>query len=81
MNLRPMIFVGLAALALTACGRRQELAFPASGPLPATPVGAVAPPTPQQLTTPSPQARPERSDEPARTGDPRPADPFDLPPG
>ncbi len=81
MTLRSISLVALAALALSGCGRRQELTYPASGPRPATPVGAIATPTPEKLVTPSPQARPQRSDEPVSRGEARTSDPFDLPPG
>ena len=78
---RPLLLLGIAAAAaLTGCGREQQLAFPADKPGPARAVGALARPTPEQLMTPSAEARPERSDELLHQSDERQPDPFDLPP-
>lgn len=70
----------LFAVALGACGGREELQ-PASGEsLPPTPYAAEATPTPSQLMTPEAQARPRRSDELLRQSEQRRDDRFDLPP-
>ncbi|MET0371140.1 MAG: hypothetical protein ABW039_07160 [Sphingobium sp.] len=74
------LMVGAIALTLTACGGRQPLKPLEGQPPPATPVGANAPPTPADLTTPSTQGRPERSVELLSQSEERSADPFDLPP-
>lgn len=70
----------LLALGLAGCGSARELR-PAEGQqLPAPPYGAVATPTPDDLLTASPQARPGRSDELLRNSERRRSDEFDLPP-
>jgi hypothetical protein len=71
----------LAALAGTAgCGRVADLKPAAGKALPVKPLMARATPTPQQLLTPPPYAKPDRVDELVRRSQPRAADPFDLPP-
>jgi ABC-type glycerol-3-phosphate transport system substrate-binding protein len=80
MMVRTALLVTAAALALTACGRRADLAYPEGSTGPATPTGAAAPPTPRQLTEPTVEARPERDDEVLRQSEEREPDPFDLPP-
>jgi hypothetical protein len=77
---RTSVLLVVVALALTACGRRAELAYPSGSTGPATPAGSTAPPTPRQLTEPTEQARPERDDEVLRQSEPREPDPYDLPP-
>lgn len=72
--------VPLALLALAACGSRGELKPVAGAPLPVRPYAAAATPTPNQLLTPSAQARPDRSDELLRSSQERSRDDFDLPP-
>lgn len=68
------------ALALAGCGAREELK-PAQGtPLPPTPYGATATPTPDDLLKPSMQTRPGRSDDLIESSDKRRSDEFDLPP-
>ncbi|MDF2494356.1 hypothetical protein [Sphingomonas sp.] len=70
----------LAAALLSACGSSRGLR-PAEGErLPVAPYGATATPTPAELLTPSPQARPGRSDEVLRNSEQRRSDEFDLPP-
>jgi hypothetical protein len=69
-----------AGLALAACGRRADLAYPTGSTGPATPAGATVPPTPRQLTEPNAEARPERDDEVLRQSEEREPDPYDLPP-
>ena len=75
---------GLALLcaiaALGACGSRKALvAKPGMEPVPVA-RGADKPETPDQLVTPSTQARPDRSAEQLRRSQEREPDPFDLPP-
>ena len=70
----------LALLALASCGSRGELKPATGAALPVKPYAATATPTPDQLMTPSAQARPARSDELLRSSEPRTSDDFDLPP-
>ncbi|WP_010161293.1 MULTISPECIES: hypothetical protein [unclassified Sphingomonas] len=68
------------ALLLAGCGASSALK-PAEGrSLPVAPYGAKATPTPEDLLTPSNQARPERSDELLKQSQERRGDEFDLPP-
>lgn len=69
---------GLASLA--ACGQKADLKPPAGEAPQAIPVGAVRTPTTEELTTPSAQARPARSDELLKRSEERAPDDFDLPP-
>lgn len=67
-------------LALAACGKREDLR-PATGKtMPMKPAMARETPTTRELLTPSPEARPERNVEQVKRSQPRPDDPFDLPP-
>ena len=68
------------ALALAACGGKNELQPPPGQTLPPAPHGAAAKPTPAELLTPSTQARPQRSAELLRRSEERRDDRFDLPP-
>jgi hypothetical protein len=68
------------ALALTACGGREELRPAAGEGLPPKPYAAQATSTPSQLMMPETQARPRRSDELLRQSEERRDDRFDLPP-
>jgi hypothetical protein len=74
---------GLAALllvSLAACGSQQKLR-PAEGQsLPVKPAMAAQTPTPVELLTPEPIARPERVNEVLRRSEEREEDRFDLPP-
>lgn len=70
----------LLALAVTACGGREELRPAAGASLPPKPYAAEATPTASELMTPSVQARPRRSDELLRQSEERREDRFDLPP-
>ena len=72
--------IAALALCLAACGGRQPLKPVAGQKQPAVPVGAAAPPTAQQLMTPSTQARPERNVELLTQSRQREDDAFDLPP-
>jgi len=70
----------VVALALTACGGREELRPAAGETLPPKPYAADATPSPSDLMTPEAQARPRRSDELLRKSEERRDDRFDLPP-
>lgn len=71
----------VASLALLGgCGRVAELEPAPGEPLPVKPLMARTTPTPDQLLTAPPYARPDRVDELVRRSQPRAADPFDLPP-
>ncbi|WP_312490201.1 hypothetical protein [Sphingomonas sp.] len=70
----------LIALGLSACGAANRLQPPKGEPLPVAPRGASARPTAQQLLTPTPQQRPQRSDELMTQSQERRSDEFDLPP-
>lgn len=66
--------------ALAACGRAGDLRPPPGASLPVKPKLATTQPTPEQLLTPPPIARPVRVDEILRRSEPRRPDRFDLPP-
>jgi hypothetical protein len=71
----------LAALVtLSSCGRQVELEPAAGQKLPVKPLMARTQPTPKDLLTRPTWARPDRVDELEKRSQPRPADPFDLPP-
>ena len=70
----------LAALTLTACGSSQALKPRPGQALPPKAAAARTVPTPDQLMTPSDQARPKRTDEALQRSEKRAPDPFDLPP-
>jgi len=70
----------VAALALASCGSASGLRAKPGQATPAKPYGAAQAPTPKQLQTPPPQARPARSDELIRSSEQRRGDDFDLPP-
>ncbi len=73
--------LGLGLLAaLAACGRIGDLQPAPGRTLPVKPKMARTTPTPDELLTPPPYARPERIDEILRRNQPRTADRFDLPP-
>ena len=74
------ILVVAAALCLGSCGRVAELQPAPGQSLPVKPLMARATPTPEELLTPPPYARPDRVDELMRRSRPRRPDPFDLPP-
>jgi len=72
----------LATLALVAgCGRQTQLRPKTGETMPPKPAMASEAPTPDQLLTPGPEARPERNIELVRRSRERAEDPFDLPPG
>ena len=70
----------LSALVLAGCGSAVGLKPPPGRALPVAPYGAAVQPTPTQLVTPTPQQRPQRSDELLRSSEERRGNEFDLPP-
>lgn len=70
----------LPILLLGACGSAATLKPVAGKALPPKPYGATTTPTARELSTPTNQARPERSDELLRSSEVRRGDDFDLPP-
>lgn len=68
------------AAALSGCGSSVGLRPHDGVALPVAPYGATATPTPPQLVTPTPQQRPQRSDELLGSSQKRRSDEFDLPP-
>ena len=79
--MNPSRLLALAAiLGIAACGRVAELKPAAGKALPVKPLMARVTPTPQDLLAAPPYARPLRVDELVRRSQPRPSDPFDLPP-
>src|SRR3982751_1394529 len=69
-----------AVLALGGCGRIADLKPAPGQSLPVRPLMARATPTAKELLTPPPYAKPDRVDELVTRSQPRPSDPFDLPP-
>ena len=81
MTIRARLLIGATlAIAIAGCGRRADLTYPIGAPGPAVPTGEIRAPTPAELMTSSPQARPMRSDELLKQSEERQADEFDLPP-
>src|SRR4051812_7153687 len=74
------IIAMFAMLGLDSCGRVAELKPAAGQSLPVRPLMARTTPTPDDLLTPPPYARPDRVDELMKRSQPRKSDPFDLPP-
>ena len=70
----------LIALGLARCGTNNGVRPLEGKALPVAPYGAQAQPTPAELLTPAPQARPQRSNELLKTSEARRQDEFDLPP-
>jgi hypothetical protein len=70
----------LVLLSLTACGNQQMLTPKPGQHLPVKPETTALTPTASQLLTPSPRARPGRSDELLIRSQVRRDDKFDLPP-
>ena len=79
MKLMRVIAVATAAL-LAGCGRQTDLRPAAGESLPPKPLMARATPTPNDLLTIPTYAKPNRVDELMKRSEPRPQDPFDLPP-
>jgi len=79
--MKPLRLALLGSLALLAgCGGRAALRPQEGASLPPTPYAATRAPTAEELMTPGPQARPQRSDELLRRSEEREDDRFDLPP-
>ena len=67
-------------LGIASCGRVADLRPAAGKSLPVKPLMARTTPTPQELLIAPPYAKPDRVDELVKRSQPRPSDPFDLPP-
>ena len=76
--MRPLVMC-LALAALAGCGAKRDLKWP-QGEEPPQPAAAPAPRTFEQMMTPPAGASPDRVNEPLLKSQPRPDDPFDLPP-
>jgi ABC-type uncharacterized transport system auxiliary subunit len=76
---RVLLIVALCA-ALAGCGRREALQPAEGASLPVAPSQARVQPTVDELLTPTPTARPDRSEEVLRRSQVRQDDRFDLPP-
>lgn len=73
--------IPLAGLVLIAgCGRQVDLRPAPGQSLPVKPLMAKTTPTPAQLLAIPTYAKPDRVDELMKRSEPRPQDPFDLPP-
>lgn len=70
----------IALLALGGCGHVVDLKPAPGQPLPVKPLMARAAPTTQDLLTIPTYAKPDRVDELMKRSEPRPQDPFNLPP-
>ncbi|MFM7028637.1 MAG: hypothetical protein ACKOXK_08190 [Chakrabartia sp.] len=77
---RPLLLALGVALALSACGGRVKLKPYQGASLPVKPEEALTQPTVDEMITPTPQARPKRSDELLTRSEERRDDKFDLPP-
>jgi hypothetical protein len=78
MNAR-WLTVAVVAATLAGCGAKRGLQ-PPDGKQPPLPVAAKGRPTFEEMTTPPPQAAPDRVNDPLPRSEPRPDDRFDLPP-
>ena len=80
--MKRLAMIGLTglALAVAACGAREELKPAPGAALPSVPYGASATPTSADLLKPPVQTRPARSDDLIESSDKRRSDDFDLPP-
>jgi hypothetical protein len=65
---------------LTACGTTAPLRPKSGDSLPPKPLAARSAPDAERLMTPTPQSRPQRTDDLLRNSDERTPDRFDLPP-
>jgi hypothetical protein len=79
MKLMRVIAVS-AALLVAGCGRVVDLKPAPGQPLPVRPLMARTTPTPNELLTIPTYAKPDRVDELVKRSEPRPQDPFNLPP-
>ena len=77
MNRLPIL---VCALALAACGQKDDLAPVEGAALPPAPYGAEVQPSADELLVLDPQAAPDRSVELRTRSEEREDDPFDLPP-
>ena len=75
---RILVIAGIALLA--GCGREADLQPAPGHSLPIKPAMARSTPTVEELLTPPTYSRPDRVDELVKKSQPRPQDPFDLPP-
>jgi hypothetical protein len=80
MKLTRITLASGALLALASCGRVVDLKPAAGQALPVKPLMARATPTPNDLLTIPTYAKPDRVDELMKRSEPRPQDPFNLPP-
>ncbi len=78
--IRRFALILCASCLLAGCGRKVDLEPKQGQPLPVKPEGAPKVPTPEELMTPTTQARPQRSDEQLKRSEERKDDTFDLPP-
>jgi hypothetical protein len=69
-----------ALIALSGCGSREALRPETGKSMPPKPAMAATAPTVDELLTPPPIARPDRSDELLKRSEERPDDRFNLPP-
>jgi hypothetical protein len=76
----PRLLLLASLFGMAGCGRVADLKPEAGKPLPVKPLMARTTPTVQELLTAPPYAKPDRVDELVKRSQPRPADPFDLPP-
>ena len=76
--MRILLIAGVAALA--GCGREADLKPAPGHAMPVKPLMAKATPTVDELLRPPSYTRPNRVDELVKRSQPRPQDPFDLPP-
>lgn len=79
--MRKLAGTALLALALAACGKVGNLQPKAGQAMPDKAYGQSEVPGAEELSTPSVQTRPGRSDELMRRSERRRDDPFDLAPG
>ena len=79
MKLTRVIALG-AVLSAGGCGRVVDLQPAPGQPLPVKPLMAKTTPTPNELLTIPTWAKPDRVDELVKRSEPRPQDPFNLPP-
>lgn len=79
--MRKLAGTALLALALAACGKVGNLQPKAGQAMPHKAYGQSEVPGAEELSTPSVQTRPGRSDELMRRSERRRDDPFDLAPG
>jgi hypothetical protein len=77
---RPRILLIAGILLLASCGRQVDLAPAPGHKMPVKPLMARTAPTVDELLTPPTYTRPDRVDELVKKSQPRPQDPFDMPP-